>query len=204
MVQGRHLFAEVGGSPENMKQLAGNLAFVLNGLRWLRNGRAGAPVEAVRLAWCGAPLVAKCPMQDALQSEGSRRSRPECRPLRRTQSCDVAPRAATSPLELRRRPSSCEVAARTASSPLFRWIRSAGLHSLGSMPKGSPAPTSPGGAPLVAAADAGRRTHRGARAWPGRPPRHGRVHGVGPGSDPLPLPFPLPEVPRAWPADWSR
>ena len=90
-VQGRHLFAEVGGSPENMKQLAGNLAFVLNGLRWLRNGRAGAPVEAVRLAWCGAPLVAKCPMQDALQSEGSRRSRPECRSLRRTQSCDVAP-----------------------------------------------------------------------------------------------------------------
>jgi hypothetical protein len=48
------------------------------------------------------------------RSGRSTRSRPASARFRRPQSCDVAPRAATSPLELRRRPSSCDVAPRLA------------------------------------------------------------------------------------------
>jgi hypothetical protein len=44
-----------------MKQLAGKLASVLEGLRWLRVGRAGAPVEVVQHAWSSDAAIAKAP-----------------------------------------------------------------------------------------------------------------------------------------------
>lgn len=41
------------GAPDAMKQLADKLGPVLEGRRWLRVGRAGAPVEVAQLAWSG-------------------------------------------------------------------------------------------------------------------------------------------------------
>jgi hypothetical protein len=43
--------AEVAGSKEDMERLVEALAPVLEGRRWLRVGRGGAPVEVVQLAW---------------------------------------------------------------------------------------------------------------------------------------------------------
>ncbi len=45
---------EISGGPMHMKKLAKALAPVLEGRRWLRVGRGGAPVEVERLAWSGA------------------------------------------------------------------------------------------------------------------------------------------------------
>jgi len=61
IVEGTHFFAELRGSSEDMKQLAEKLAAVLKGLRWLRVGRAGAPVEVVQHAWSGNAAVARAP-----------------------------------------------------------------------------------------------------------------------------------------------
>jgi hypothetical protein len=56
-----HFLAEVRGSFEDMKQLAEKLASVLEGLRWLRVGRAGAPVEVVQHAWSSDAAIAEAP-----------------------------------------------------------------------------------------------------------------------------------------------
>jgi hypothetical protein len=54
-----YFLAELHGSPEDMKKLADKLAPVLQGQRWLRVGRAGAPVEVVDVAWLEVPSTAK-------------------------------------------------------------------------------------------------------------------------------------------------
>ena len=54
IVEETYFLAELHGSVEDMKQLAEKLAEVLNGRRWLRVGRAGAPVEVAQLAWAAA------------------------------------------------------------------------------------------------------------------------------------------------------
>ncbi len=58
IVEGTYFLAEARGTPEDMKALADKLAAVLEGRRWLRVGRAGAPVEVARVAWSGAPAPA--------------------------------------------------------------------------------------------------------------------------------------------------
>lgn len=52
IVEETHFLAELHGSADDLKQLAEKLGPVLGGQRWLRVGRAGAPVEVVQLAWC--------------------------------------------------------------------------------------------------------------------------------------------------------
>jgi len=51
--------AELFGSTDDMKKLAEKLGPVLGGQRWLRVGRAGAPVEVAQLAWSGAASAAE-------------------------------------------------------------------------------------------------------------------------------------------------
>lgn len=51
--------AELHGSVEDLKKLAEKLAAVLEGRRWLRVGRAGAPVEVAQLAWSAAARTPK-------------------------------------------------------------------------------------------------------------------------------------------------
>jgi hypothetical protein len=51
--------AELHGSAEDMRRLAERLAAVLEGRRWLRVGRAGAPVEVAQLVWTGAARTRK-------------------------------------------------------------------------------------------------------------------------------------------------
>ena len=53
IVEETHFLAELQGAPEDMKKLAEKLAPMLEGRRWLRVGRAGAPVEVAQLAWSG-------------------------------------------------------------------------------------------------------------------------------------------------------
>lgn len=53
-----YFLAELHGSPEDMKKLAEKLAPVLQGQRWLRVGRAGAPVEVIALEWLEVPSIA--------------------------------------------------------------------------------------------------------------------------------------------------
>ena len=59
IVEETHFLAELHGSPEDLKKVAEKLAPVLEGRRWLRIGRAGAPVEVVQLAWSKARASAK-------------------------------------------------------------------------------------------------------------------------------------------------
>lgn len=59
IVEETHFLAELHGSVEDMKKLAEKLAAVLEGRRWLRVGRAGAPVEVAQLAWSGAARTQK-------------------------------------------------------------------------------------------------------------------------------------------------
>jgi hypothetical protein len=54
IVEDTYFLAELNGSAQDLKTLADKLAPVLQGRRWLRVGRAGAPIEVVDLAWCGA------------------------------------------------------------------------------------------------------------------------------------------------------
>jgi hypothetical protein len=51
IVEETHFLAELHGAVEDMSQLAAKLRPVLEGKRWLRVGRSGAPVEVVGLAW---------------------------------------------------------------------------------------------------------------------------------------------------------
>lgn len=53
IVEETHFLAELQGPIEDLKKLAQTLAPVLEGRRWLRVGRAGAPVEVAQLAWAG-------------------------------------------------------------------------------------------------------------------------------------------------------
>lgn len=53
IVEETHFLAELRGSPEDMKKLAEKLGPILEGRRWLRVGRAGAPVEVAQLVWAG-------------------------------------------------------------------------------------------------------------------------------------------------------
>lgn len=55
IVEETHFLAELQGALEDMRALADKLAAVLEGRRWLRVGRAGAPVEVVQLAWSATP-----------------------------------------------------------------------------------------------------------------------------------------------------
>ncbi len=59
IVEETHFFADLHGPAEEMRKLADKLAPVLEGRRWLRVGRAGAPVEVAQLAWSGAATTAK-------------------------------------------------------------------------------------------------------------------------------------------------
>lgn len=59
IVEETHFFAELHGSPNDLKKLAEKLSHVLEGRRWLRVGRAGAPVEVTQLAWSDATPAAK-------------------------------------------------------------------------------------------------------------------------------------------------
>jgi hypothetical protein len=61
-----HFLVEFDGPTEDMKKLAEKLAPVLQGHRWLRVGRAGAPVEVAALAWSRAPSVATTPERTLL------------------------------------------------------------------------------------------------------------------------------------------
>jgi len=55
IVEGTFFLCEILGAPEDMYQLAADLKPFLEGVRWLRIGRGGAPVEAVQIAWSGIP-----------------------------------------------------------------------------------------------------------------------------------------------------
>ncbi len=59
IVEETHFLAELRGSPEDMEKLAERLVPILEGRRWLRVGRAGAPVEVAQLAWSGSAPVAE-------------------------------------------------------------------------------------------------------------------------------------------------
>jgi hypothetical protein len=54
IVEETHFLAKLDGPVEDLKKAAEKLAPVLEGTRWLRVGRGGAPVEVVQLAWSGA------------------------------------------------------------------------------------------------------------------------------------------------------
>lgn len=59
IVEGTYFRAELHGSPDDLTKLAEKLGPVLEGRRWLRVGRAGAPVEVAQLAWAGAAPATK-------------------------------------------------------------------------------------------------------------------------------------------------
>lgn len=59
IVEETHFFAELHGPVEDLKNLAEKLEAVLEGRRWLRVGRAGAPVEVAQLAWSGSAPTPK-------------------------------------------------------------------------------------------------------------------------------------------------
>lgn len=59
IVEETHFLAELHGPVEDLRKLAEKLTPVLEGRRWLRVGRAGAPVEVVQLAWSGAAPATK-------------------------------------------------------------------------------------------------------------------------------------------------
>lgn len=59
IVEDTHFLSELQGPAADLQALVAALAPVLEGRRWLRVGRGGAPVEVVRLTWAGAPPAAK-------------------------------------------------------------------------------------------------------------------------------------------------
>lgn len=61
IVEETHFLAELHGAAEDMKRVADKLGPVLEARRWLRVGRAGAPVEVVQLAWAGSATATKPP-----------------------------------------------------------------------------------------------------------------------------------------------
>jgi hypothetical protein len=64
IVEKTSFLTELQGSEENMRALVAALSPVLTGQRWLRVGRAGAPVEVKRVAWKGQPKTAKASDQE--------------------------------------------------------------------------------------------------------------------------------------------
>ncbi len=60
IVEKTHFLTELQGRPEDLKMVADKLDPILEGSRWLRVGRAGAPVEVVKLAWVGALRMTHC------------------------------------------------------------------------------------------------------------------------------------------------
>lgn len=65
IVEDTYFLAELHGSPDDMTKVAEKLAPVLKGQRWLRVGRAGAPVEVALLAWSDAPKATRIPENTA-------------------------------------------------------------------------------------------------------------------------------------------
>jgi hypothetical protein len=61
IVEETHFLAELHGTAEDMKRVADKLGPVLKARRWLRVGRAGAPVEVVQFAWSGSATATKTP-----------------------------------------------------------------------------------------------------------------------------------------------
>lgn len=59
IVEETHFLAELHGTAEDLKKVADKLGPVLEARRWLRVGRAGAPVEVVQLAWSGSATATK-------------------------------------------------------------------------------------------------------------------------------------------------
>lgn len=59
IVEDTYFLAELCGPVEALKDLAAKLSPVLEGCRWLRLGRAGAPVEVAQVAWSAARVEAK-------------------------------------------------------------------------------------------------------------------------------------------------
>ncbi len=59
IVEETHFLAELQGTPEDLKEVAEKLGPILEGWRWLRVGRAGAPVEVAQFAWSGTPAAKK-------------------------------------------------------------------------------------------------------------------------------------------------
>jgi hypothetical protein len=59
IVEETHFLAKLQGTPEDLKKVADKLGPILEGSRWLRVGRAGAPVEVAQLAWAGAPAATR-------------------------------------------------------------------------------------------------------------------------------------------------
>lgn len=59
IVEETHFLTELQGTVEDLKRLADRLGPILAGRRWLRVGRAGAPVEVAQFAWAGAASPAK-------------------------------------------------------------------------------------------------------------------------------------------------
>lgn len=55
IVEETSFLCEIRGTPEDMDAIAAGLQPVLEGSRWLRIGRGGAPVEVVQLAWTEEP-----------------------------------------------------------------------------------------------------------------------------------------------------
>jgi len=65
IVEETHFLAELRGPQEDMARLAEGLAPVLEGRRWLRMGRGGAPVEVVQLTWAGEVSSTQQPLASA-------------------------------------------------------------------------------------------------------------------------------------------
>jgi hypothetical protein len=59
IVEKTHFLAELQGTAEDLEKVSDKLGPVLEGWRWLRVGRAGAPVEVTQLAWSGDPAATK-------------------------------------------------------------------------------------------------------------------------------------------------
>jgi len=61
IVEDTYFFAELQGSPDDLKQVAEKLGPLLEGRRWLRVGRAGAPIEVAQFSWAAAPATMELP-----------------------------------------------------------------------------------------------------------------------------------------------
>ncbi len=57
IVEHTEFLCELSGAQTDMVRLAESLRPILEGRRWLRIGRAGAPVEVTRHEWCDAPTL---------------------------------------------------------------------------------------------------------------------------------------------------
>jgi len=62
IAEGTHFVAELSGPVKAMRELTRQLAPIIQGTRWLRVGRGGAPVEVAQQSWLDAPQPA--PVKD--------------------------------------------------------------------------------------------------------------------------------------------